>query len=58
VDIILVDQEKIESLGLPEFQATCKPKILITLQGKIIHIANGPNTSELEDYVKKNVPYI
>jgi hypothetical protein len=58
IDIILVDQEKIESLNIPEFQTTCKPKIFITLQGKIIHTTNGPNTSELEDHVKKNVPYI
>lgn len=58
IDIILVDQEKIESLNIPEFQATCKPKIFITLQGKIIHTTNGPNTSELEDHIKKNVPYI
>ena len=58
IDIILVDQEKLESLNLPEFQATCKPKIFISMQGKIIHTVNGPNTSELEDFVKKNVPYI
>ena len=58
IDIILVDQEKLEALNLPEFQATCKPKIFITLSGKIIHTVNGPNTSELEDHIKKNVPYI
>jgi thiol-disulfide isomerase/thioredoxin len=58
VDIILLDQEKIESLNLPEFHSTCKPKIIIALQGKIIFTANGPNTSELEDQVKKNVPYL
>ena len=28
------------------------------MQGKIIHTVNGPNTSELEDHIKKNVPYI
>jgi hypothetical protein len=47
IDIILVDQEKIESLNIPELHATCKPKILIALQGKFIYTANGPNTSEL-----------
>ena len=55
---MLLDQEKVESLNIPELHSTCKPKILIALQGKIIHVANGPNTSELEDNVKKNVPYI
>jgi thiol-disulfide isomerase/thioredoxin len=58
VDIILVDQEKIESLNLAEFRSTSKPKIIIALQGKIIFTANGPNSTELEEHVKKNVPYI
>ena len=58
VDIVLLAQEKVESLGIPELQSTCKPKILIVLQGKIIFTVNGPNTSELEEHVKKNMPYI
>lgn len=58
VDIIMVDQEKLESLNLPELHSTSKPKILIALQGKIIFTANGPNSTELEEHVKKNVPYI
>lgn len=45
VDIILLAQEKVESLNIPELSSTCKPKILIVLQGKILHIAHGPNTS-------------
>lgn len=53
-----MDQEKIESLNLPEMHSTCKPKIIIAFQGKIIHTVHGPNTSELEDHIKKNVPYI
>jgi thiol-disulfide isomerase/thioredoxin len=58
VDIILLAQEKAESLAIPELHSTCKPKIHIALQGKIIFTVNGPNTSELEEHVKKNVPYI
>jgi hypothetical protein len=58
IDIILVDQEKLESLSLPELHSTSKPKIIIALQGKIIFTANGPNSTELEEHVKKNVPYI
>jgi thiol-disulfide isomerase/thioredoxin len=58
VDIIMVDQEKLEGLNLPELHSTSKPKILIALQGKIIFTANGPNSTELEEHVKKNVPYI
>lgn len=58
VDIVLLAQEKVEALGIPELHSTCKPKILIALQGKIIFTVNGPNTSELEEHVKKNVPYI
>ena len=45
-------------MNIAELHATCKPKILISLQGRIIYTANGPNTSELEDHIKKNVPYI
>jgi thiol-disulfide isomerase/thioredoxin len=58
IDIILLDQEKVESLAIPDLHSTCKPKVLIAMQGKIIHTAHGPNTSELEEHVKKNVPYI
>jgi thiol-disulfide isomerase/thioredoxin len=45
VDILLLAQEKVESLNIPELRSTCKPKILISLQGKFIHTVNGPNTS-------------
>ncbi len=55
---MLLAQEKVESLGIPELHSTCKPKILIVLQGKIIFTVNGPKTSELEEHVKKNVPCI
>ena len=58
IDIIMLDQEKIEALNLPDFHATSKPKIIIALQGRIIFTANGPNATELEEHVKKNVPYI
>lgn len=58
MDIVLLAQEKVESLGIPELHSTCKPKIIVALQGKIIFTANGPNATELEEHVKKNVPYI
>jgi len=58
IDIILLAQEKVESLTIPELHSTCKPKVLIVLQGKIIFTTYGPNTSELEEHIKKNVPYI
>lgn len=58
IDIILLDQEKTESLGIPELRSTCQPKILIALQGKFLFSTIGPNTSELEDHIRKNVPYI
>lgn len=59
VDIILVDQEKIEKLNNDKFKATSRPKILLALEGKIIHeVPNGPNISDLEENVKKFVPYI
>ncbi len=37
---------------------TTKPKIILALEGKIVHEVNGPNNSELEENVKKFVPYI
>lgn len=55
---MLLAQEKVESLGIAELHSTCKPKIIVALQGKIIFTANGPNATELEEHVKKNVPYI
>lgn len=55
---MLLDQEKVEALNLPEFHSTSKPKIMIALQGRVIFTANGPNSTELEEHVKKNVPYI
>lgn len=59
VDIILVDQEKIANLNNDKFKATSKPKILLALEGKIIHeVKDGPNISDLEENVKKFVPYI
>lgn len=58
IDIILLDQEKIELLGIPELYFTCHPKILIALQGKFLFSTIGPNTSKLEDHILKNVPYI
>ncbi len=59
VDIILVDTEKIEDLKNPAFEcATTKPKVLLALEGKIVHEIYGPNVSELEDNVKKFAPYI
>lgn len=58
MDIVLLDQEKVEALNLPEFHSTSKPKIMIALQGRVIFTANGPNSTELEEHVKKNVPYI
>ena len=58
MEIIFVDQEKIESLNLPDFHSTSKPKIMVTLQGRIIFTAHGPSSTELEEHIKKNVPYI
>lgn len=59
VDIILVDQEKLENLANDSFKATSKPKILLALEGKIIHqVRDGPNIPDLEENVKKFVPYI
>jgi hypothetical protein len=48
VDIILVDVEKLEELKNPAFEMnTTKPKIILALEGKIVHEVNGPNNSEL-----------
>lgn len=59
VDIILVDQEKLANLNNENFKATSKPKILLALEGKIIHqVRDGPNIPDLEENVKKHVPYI
>ncbi len=57
VDIVLASCEKLDGLN-EKFKATCKPKLLLCLEGKIIHEINGPNISELEDNVRKYVPYI
>lgn len=59
VDIILVDMEKLVALNNDHFKATSKPKILLALEGKIIYqVRDGPNIPDLEESVKKNVPYI
>ena len=59
IDIILVDTEKLEELKNPAFECTTtKPKVLLALEGKIVHEIHGPNVSELEENVKKFVPYI
>lgn len=43
----------------PAFEVnTTKPKIILALEGKIVHEIHGPNVSELEENVKKFVPYI
>lgn len=49
VDIVLVDQEKVANLNHEKFKATSKPRILLALQGRIIHeVQSGPNVSDLE----------
>lgn len=59
VDIILVDQEKLAALNNDKFKCTSRPKLLLVLEGKIIHeVKEGPNISDLEDNVRKYVPYI
>jgi len=56
---VLVDQEKIAHLNNEKFKATSRPRILLALEGRIIHeVSNGPNISDLEENVKKYVPYI
>jgi hypothetical protein len=55
----LVDTEKLDELKNPAFECTTtKPKVLLALEGKIVHEILGPNVSELEENVKKFVPYI
>ena len=58
VDVVLASQEKLEELNNDKFKVTCKPKLLLCLEGKIIHEINGPNIPELEENVRKYVPYI
>lgn len=59
VDIILVDQEKIANLNNDKFKSNSRPRILLALEGRIVHeVLSGPNVSDLEENVKKFVPYI
>lgn len=59
IDIIHVDQDKIESLDIPELKTkSSRPKFILAHEGKIFFTTDGPNTSQLEDQIKKNVPYI
>lgn len=58
VDIILVDQEKIANLKIDKLVATCRPKLVLCLEGKILHEVNGANIPELDENVRKFVPYI
>ena len=59
VDIILVDMEKLANLNNDKFKCTSRPKLLLSLEGKIIHeVKEGPNISDLEENVRKYVPYI
>lgn len=55
----MVDQEKVANLNNDKFKATSRPRILLALHGKIVHeVAGGPNSSDLEENVRKYVPYI
>lgn len=65
MDIVLVDQverwfiqEKIANLKNDKFVATCRPKLILSLEGKILHEINGANIPELDENVRKFVPYI
>jgi hypothetical protein len=54
-----VDQEKLAGMNNDKFKCTSRPKLLLVLEGKIIHeVKEGPNISDLEDNVRKYVPYI
>lgn len=54
----MVDQEKIANLKNDKFMATSRPKLILCLEGKILHEINGANIPELDENVRKYVPYI
>ena len=58
MDILLVDQEKIAGLKNDKFHATSRPKILLAIEGKILVEVNDANIPEIDENVRKYVPYI
>ena len=58
MDIVLVDQEKIAGLKNDKFVASSRPKIMLAMEGRIIVEINDANIPELDENVRKHVPYI
>jgi hypothetical protein len=54
----MIDQEKLINFKNDKFTATSRPKILLAIEGKILVEINDANIPELDENVRKYVPYI